>query len=111
MGKILLLKFGLYINKIDKKISTCYSFIMKKKNNQTAEKINTFSYTVTKFDSNGWAKAKDSLPIPYDLVTALTNTDKKINAWWNERNWDGYRLKDKDVIIKWKRKLHEHICQ
>ena len=76
---------------------------------KTAEKVNTFSYIVTKFDKNGWADAEKSLPIPFDLVTVLTNTDKKIIAWWNQVRWDGYRLGSKDRVIKWKRKKYEHL--
>ncbi len=81
----------------------------KQVHHQTAEKVNSLVYLVTKFDEKGWADAKNSLPIPFDLVTVLTNTDKKVAAWWNQCNWDGLRLKEKDVVIKWKRKRYEHI--
>lgn len=76
---------------------------------KTAEKINTFSYLVTKFDKYGWADAERSLPIPFDLVIVLTNTDKKIIAWWNQVRWDGFKLRPKDKIIKWKRRKYEQL--
>ncbi len=75
----------------------------------TSEKANTLRYLVTKFDSDGWADAKKSLPIPFELVTVLTDTHKKISAWWTKSYWKGLRLRKKDGVIKWKRKLYERL--
>lgn len=74
---------------------------------RTAEKANRFRYIVTKFDEEGWADAERSLPIPFDLITLLTSTDKKIVGWWDGGAWDGYRLRPKDKIVKWKRRRYE----
>lgn len=81
----------------------------KKSLKRTVEKANTFRYILTKFDKNGWADAEKHLPIPFDLVTVLTDTQKKIAAWWNEINWEGFRLKKCDKVLKWKRRIYEHI--
>jgi len=74
---------------------------------RTAEKVNSFRYQVTKFDPKGWAESKLSLPIPFDLITLLTSTDKKIVGWWDGRDWAGYRLLPKDEVVKWKRRRYE----
>lgn len=75
----------------------------------TAEKANTFRYLVTHFNKEGWAEAKASKPIPFDLVTVETETGKKIAAWWNEFSWEGLRLKKSDEVLRWKRRKYEHI--
>jgi len=74
---------------------------------KTAEKINTFTYKFTKFDKCGWADAKIASPIPFDLVTVETDTSKKIVAWWNKVSWDGFRLKDNDVVVRWRKRNYE----
>jgi len=76
---------------------------------KTAEKSNSLRYLLTKFDKQGWAAAERALPIPFDLVTVLTNTNKKIPAWWNKCIWEGLHLKKEDKVIKWKRRLYEHL--
>lgn len=76
---------------------------------RTVEKTNTFRYVFSKFNSKGWADARSSLPIPFDLVTVLTDNDKEIPAWWNKFSWEGLRLKNNDVVVKWKRRRYEHI--
>lgn len=79
----------------------------EKKYRVIAEKTNSFRYLITKFNEEGWADAKKNAPIPYDLVLVKTDTDKKITAWWNEQSWDGFRLKDKDNVLEWKRLKYE----
>lgn len=76
---------------------------------KTVEKANSFRYLFTKFDKEGWAKYENALPIPFDLVTVLTDTEKKIPAWWNETKWEGIRLTKYDTVLKWKRRLYEHL--
>ncbi len=75
----------------------------------TQEKINTFRYLITKFNESGWADAEKSLPIPFDLVTVLTDTHKQMAAWWNKNEWEGVRLKKTDKVMKWRRRIYEHI--
>lgn len=74
---------------------------------RTAEKANSFRYQVTKFDKEGWADAEASLPIPFDLITLLTSTDRKIVGWWDGGDWAGYRLTPKHKVVKWKRRRYE----
>ena len=76
---------------------------------KTAEKANTFRYMVTQFNEDGWAEESKGTPIPYDLVTAELTTGEKVAAWWNETNWEGIRLKNDDTILRWKRRIYEHI--
>jgi len=75
---------------------------------QTQEKVNSFRYLLTRFNKEGWADASKSLPIPFDLVTVWTNTDKKVAAWWNKTKWEGLRLRDQDKVLFWKRRRYEH---
>jgi len=75
---------------------------------RTAEKINKFCYTVTKFDEEGWAQADKASPIPFDLVTVITNKGKICTAWWNQNIWDGLHLKKDEQVIKWKRRKYEY---
>ena len=76
---------------------------------RTEEKVNTFRYLITKFNEAGWADAQRSLPIPFDLVTVWTSTDKKVAAWWNNHKWEGLRLREGDQVLFWKRRRYEHV--
>jgi len=78
-------------------------------NIRTAEKPNTFRYRFTSFDKDGWADAQFSLPIPFDLVTIMTEKGAFLGAWWTEQKWDGLRLKSTDLVVKWKRRKYDHI--
>jgi len=75
----------------------------------TAEKVNSFRYLVTKFDANGWADATTALPIPFDLVTLLTDRNKEIGGWWALSHWEGLRLRPQDIVLKWKRRRYEFL--
>lgn len=76
---------------------------------QVQEKINSFRYTLSRFNEEGWADANKYLPIPFDLVTVWTDTDKKIAAWWDENIWTGFRLTQKDRVLFWQRRKYEHL--
>lgn len=77
---------------------------------KTREKVNSFRYLVTKFNEEGWADSDKASPVPFDLVTVETATGKQIPAWWNKSAWEDFRLKDSDKVIRWKRRLYEHIA-
>lgn len=77
---------------------------------KTAEKANTFRYMVTQFNKDGWAEAKSASPIPFDLVTVEVATGQKVAAWWNKFNWEGLRLKNEDIVVRWKRRMYDHIA-
>lgn len=74
----------------------------------TQEKVNSFRYLITKFNEKKMANAKQSLPIPFELVTVWTSTDKKIAAWWTGKEWDGLHLKENDQVLFWERRLYDH---
>ena len=76
---------------------------------KTAEKANIFFYSVTKFDKDGWANAKTSAPIPFDLVLVETKTRKKVVAWWNELSWKGLRLDDTEIVLRWRKRSYERL--
>lgn len=80
-----------------------------KKLKKTREKVNSFRYLVTKFNDEGWAESAKACPVPFDLVTVETKTGKRLPAWWAENAWEGYRLKNSDEVLRWKRRLYEHI--
>ena len=73
------------------------------------EKINTFRYLLTNFNSEGWADATRFRPIPFDLVLVETLQGKKFPAWWNQHKWEGLHLKSSDSIKRWKRRRYEQI--
>lgn len=74
---------------------------------KTVEKVNSLVYRFTKFDEDGWADANIASPIPFDLVTVETKTNKKIVAWWNTVVWKGLRLDDKDLVLRWRKRAYE----
>ena len=76
---------------------------------KTAEKANTFRYLTTVFDKNGWADAQTAHPIPFDLVVVETTQGKTCPAWWNEKVWAGFRLREKDSVIRWKRRKYAYL--
>lgn len=85
----------------------------------TVEKSNTFRYVLAKFNKEGWANASKHKPIPFDLVTVLTDENKEKSAWWVEvlhkdkkiktGYWEGIKIKPSDKVIKWKRRLYDWI--
>lgn len=76
---------------------------------KTKEKANSFRYLVSKFNKEGWADASKSSPIPFDLVTICTNRNKEISGWWTGHKWEGARLKNKEIVLFWKRRRYEHL--
>ena len=61
-----------------------------------------YKYTDAKFDIDGWSDPKKWLPYPYDLCW-LKMPDRTRTGWWTGRNWEGMRIKDKDVVLYWKK--------
>lgn len=55
-------------------------------------------------DIDGWVIDVRYFPIPYDLMHVwLDNKKKIVSAWHNGKTWKGLRLRDGDIITKWKR--------
>lgn len=56
-----------------------------------------------------WVDCQKYLPRNYDLVELKTNMGKIFNGWRNGNKWDGRRMKPKDQITHWKRKVFEEV--
>lgn len=54
-------------------------------------------------DKNGWIAFPEFQPNEFELVKVLTENEKCYTAWWNRRYFEGARLPDDAVIIKWKK--------
>lgn len=59
------------------------------------------SYKDVYFDPEGWAEANKFMPADCDLVT-IRSKEREIPAWAIGSSWDGYRVKDSEVITHWK---------
>lgn len=58
-------------------------------------------YSHIPVDEEGWADAKQFLPLRGDLVL-LQMSDREINGWWAGEYWYGLRVKSTDRVKKWK---------
>lgn len=47
-----------------------------------------------------WIKISEALPLPFDLVDVRT-PKKTVSAWWDGKQWDGYRLREEDEVLEW----------
>lgn len=65
------------------------------------EKISRYQDCEKDFD--GWVKAKDFLPIEYDLVSLKLDDGRIIKGWLSLNQFDGLKLKDNDKVIFWKK--------
>jgi len=75
----------------------------KPRHPKTTEESNTFVYKLAQFDENGWADASKFKPIPYDILYLKTDRNRIIKGWWAEFFFDGYRLKEDEKVLKWKK--------
>jgi len=60
-----------------------------------------------KEDLDGWVPELYCRPISFDLVLIRTTEEKTKTGWWNGRKWEGYRIKDEDIVMCWKPKREE----
>lgn len=67
------------------------------------EKHNSHGYQVARFDEYGWADADKYKPIPYDMLHLKTDRNRVVKGWWAEFYYDGYRLRDDEKVLKWKK--------
>ena len=70
------------------------------------------TYSAVKYDREGWAKAEQVRPLPFDMTLLKVERQGKILAkfipgWWNGDKWEGRKMKDEDKVINWKRDLGE----
>lgn len=56
--------------------------------------------------TDGWANPKEWLPLSFDLVQLKTQ-DKIKMGWYTGDRWDGYRFKETDEVLQWKREDDE----
>lgn len=67
-----------------------------------------YSYHDVKYDDDGWADASKYLPLDFDLVYLKAVDRKEVIRGWHCHNvWDGYKLKDKEKILYWKKDKDE----
>jgi|GEM_PF-2555048 len=63
-----------------------------------------FTYKNVVKDTDGWADALVYKPLPYDLVNVkIINIIK--SGWWDGSKWEGYRIKEDDIVLFWKLEL------
>lgn len=58
-------------------------------------------------DPTGWIDATQFVPKEFILKMVRIKRkgiiiDQILIAWWNGSSWDGYKLKEGDVIIEWR---------
>lgn len=64
-----------------------------------------FQYKDVDFDLDGWADATKYRPVDFDLVLLqIEGREKPISGWAVGNTWDSVRMKDKDIVLTWKRK-------
>ncbi len=66
-----------------------------------------YTYKDIDFDARGWADATKFIPKDFDLVSFRLQDGKYICGWHTGTGWDGYKLKDEDVILKWRRIMED----
>ena len=54
-------------------------------------------------DNKGFVDPSLYLPADYDLCDLMLFSGKEIKGWWTGTSWYGLRLKNKDIIKKWRR--------
>ncbi len=68
-------------------------------------KVRSFSYRDVEYDEDGWVDATKYIPEECDLVILRMDDDRSLPGWWTGNGWDGLRIKRKDKVLYWKRKL------
>ncbi len=61
------------------------------------------TYSMVKFDADGWASASEFMPADYDLCALMIKDNKKRNGWVKGTIWDGLNIKKDDEVMYWKR--------
>lgn len=65
---------------------------------------NDFTYQKVPVDADGWADATKYLPIDYDLCQLMVEGYRRpVRGWAVGIRWEGFRIKDGDKVICWKR--------
>lgn len=59
-------------------------------------------YTGLPGGMSSWQNPNNYKPQPFDLVKIKTGK-KEITGWWTGNTWMGLRLREKDVVVSWKR--------
>lgn len=62
-----------------------------------------YMYRDVFFDTNGWAKVTDYLPLDFDLVYVMTDSGRSYAAWHTGQEWDGMKLTPEMKIVAWRR--------
>lgn len=64
--------------------------------------FNKAEYKDVKFDVDGWACAKQYMPLDFDLCH-LKLKDRVRAGWASGNAWEGLKLKASDEVLQWKR--------
>lgn len=89
----LILKVGTYYDSTTKKGDPC-----KK----------SWTYCHVQYEKDGWADPDKFLPEDYDLVLLNRQDKNPIKGWVNGTTWFGFRLKEEDKVIGWRRVKEDH---
>lgn len=74
----------------------------------TSDNKKLFSYSMVKYDFDGWADASLFSPADYDLVyLKIENKKKIIPGWYTGNRWDGQKLEEDQKVLFWKRKQED----
>lgn len=60
-------------------------------------------YTTLERQYPNWISVEIYVPQPFDLVLVETSGKRRYVAWFTGTNWDGYKMKPTDIILRWKR--------
>ena len=61
------------------------------------------TYSTVPKDIKGWVDSSRFLPQTFDMCHLLLDGDRKKKGWWTGANWFGFRLKDEEKVIAWRR--------
>lgn len=71
------------------------------------DSLRMVSYAKFPKDAHGYTSAQHK-PGIYDLVTTVDEEGKKRKGWWTGYSWDGFKIKQGTIIVKWKRNLEDY---
>lgn len=58
------------------------------------------------YGTDGFADAKEFVPIQFDMCQLILNSGKSILGWWTGSGWDGLKVKVDDPVIRWRKIEH-----
>lgn len=71
--------------------------------NPTRKNRRQITYSDLKKDKDGWIRIEEGIPQAFDLCLLKFENEYKF-GWWNGRSWDGYKIKEGESPLYWKKK-------